>query len=284
MKRIFITLIAITALLSIMTGKTYSDNLVERDTAQFNKMYTGKYLYTNPDPAAKGGLKGEIVGLEKMIVSDVFALPPHEPRFVYRAVQGGTENRIFEFYGLPPAKYDLFVAFEHEVYEGLTLNRYKNTLTETDRKAIEYIIKKSDPFFEQKIIHRVSGVTGKKKGKARAIVSEIRLGPVTDMANNVYAGAHKRNYKIFFLEDVGPGYQIARSRDISSKFVAPGKDIPKWNYRPYLSSIRVTDSMKDLGKIDLTIPGEERELPDPVDEIDPGASISVDTESTEKKK
>jgi hypothetical protein len=58
--------------------------------------------------------------------------------------------------------------------------------------------------------------------------------------------------------------------------VEPGKEIPKWNYRPYLSSIRVTDSVKDLGTIDLSIPGEERELPDPVDEIDPGSSVTVD--------
>jgi hypothetical protein len=284
MKRIYIALTTTTALLLTLAVQVYAKDLVDKDTAQFEKMYKGKYLYTEPDLSLKGGMKGIIVSTNKTLVSEVFALPPHEPKFVYKGVLSGPGNCNFEFNGLPAAKYDLFIAYEHEVYEGLTLNRYKNTLTESDRKAIEYIIKKSDPFFEQKVIHRVSGVSGKKKGKARAIVSMIRIGPVTDMANNVYAGAHKRNYKMFFLEDVGPGYQVARSRDIMSRFVEPGKDVPKWNYRPYLSSIRVTDSVKDLGKIDLSLPGEERELSDPVDEIDPGSSVSVDTESTDKKK
>jgi len=276
MKRNAIVWISAIALSSITSTAIYAATLAELDEAKFSKMYTGKYLYTNPDPSATGGMRGEIIKPNDVPIVGVFALPLHEPKFAYRANLGGADLRSFEFIGLPPAKYDLFIAFEHEVWEGLTLNRYKDTLTDADRKSIEYIINKSDPFFEKKVIHRVTGLTGKKKGYARAIVSMIRLGPVTDMANNVYNGAKKRNYKLMLLEDVGPGYQVTRSRDIVSKFVDPGKEVPRWNYRPYLSSIRITDKIKELGKLDLSVVGEMPVLPDPVDEIDPGAEMPVD--------
>lgn len=278
MKRISIFLAA-AAFLSLTARYASTETLVEKDEKLFSKMYTGKYLYTNPDLSLGGGLRGKIIAPTKDKIIGVFALPPHEPRFVYRAILSGDDNLTFDFNGLPAAKYDIFIAFENEVWEGLTLSRFKDTLTDADRKSIEYIVNKSDPFFEMKVIHRVCGTTGKKKGMARAIVSMIRLGAVTDMANNVYAGAKKRNYKMFFLEDVGPGYQVARTRDVLMKFVEPGKEVPKWNFRPYLSSIRVTDKMKDLGTIDLKIPGEMPELPDPVDEIDPGGSFSVEADS-----
>lgn len=277
MKRINVMLAAV-VMVAAVTKLAYSESLVEKDEKQFSKMYTGKYLYTDPDLSLGGGIKGEILTPMTNVIG-VFALTPHEPKFVYRAVLTGKDNRTFDFNGLPSAKYDIFIAYETEVFEGLTLSPYKNTLTDADRNAIQFIVNKSDPFFEKKVIHRVCGTTGKKKGKARAIVSMIRLGPVTDMANNVYAGAHKRNYKMFYLEDVGPGYQVARTRDILSKFTEPGKDIPKWNYRPYLSGIRVTDKMKDLGKIDLSVEGEMPELPDPAAEIDPSDSVPVEADS-----
>ncbi len=276
MKRNVIVWFSITAMLSVTAIIVYAASLADLDEAKFSKMYTGKYLYTNPDLSLGGGMRGEIIKPDDIPIAGVFALPPHEPKFVYKANLAGKDLRTFEFVGLPPAKYDLFIAFQHEVWEGLTLNRYKDTLTDADRKSIEYIINKSDPFFEKKVIHRVSGLTGKKKGYARAVVSMIRLGPVTDMANNVYHGAKKRNYKVMFLQDVGPGFQVARSRDILSKFVDPGKEVPKWNYRPYLSSIRITDKIKELGQLDLSVVGEMPELPDPVEEIDPGAEIPVE--------
>ena len=277
MKRIRIALGAVVFISAVMR-LAYSETLVEKDEKQFSKMYTGKYLYTDPDLSLGGGIKGEIVTPTNFVLG-IFALTPHEPKFVYKAVLSGTDNRLFEFNGLPSAKYDLFIAYESEVFEGLTLSRFKDTLTDADRKSIQFIVNKSDPFFEKKVIHRVCGTTGRKKGVARAIVSMIRLGPVTDMAGHSYSGAHKRNYKMFYLEDVGPGYQVARTRDVLMKFVEPGKEIPKWNYRHYLSSIRVTDKIKDLGKIDLSVPGEMPVLPDPVDEIDPGASVPVESDS-----
>lgn len=274
MRKIGITLLAAIALTStICTQDTVSAGKVDQDQKLFNTMYSGKYLYTNPDLSLGGGIKGEILAPE-LIPLAVFALPPHEPKFVYKGILSGSDNRTFEFNGLPPAQYDLFIVFENEVYEGLTLSRFRNTLTDADRKSIEYIVNKSDPFFEKKVIHRVSGLTGRKTGMARAIVSMIRLGPTTDMAGHSYS-AHKRNFKLFFLEDVGPGYQVARTRDVFSKFVETGKEVPKWGYRSYLSNIRVTDKVKDLGKIDLSVVGETPVLPDPVTEIDPSDSIPV---------
>ncbi|MDD4869878.1 MAG: hypothetical protein PHR77_04900 [Kiritimatiellae bacterium] len=286
MKRSSPVLIIALALFPLISTQLNVFGQAQRDQALFDTMYTGKYLYTAPDLSLGGGLKGEVVVPKgkvtdpKKIVLGIFALPPHEPKFVYKGVLSGEDNRSFEFRGLPPALYDIFIAFENEVYEGLTLNRFKNSLTEADRKSIEYIINKSDKFFEMKVIHRMSGITGKKTGYARAIVSMIRIGATTDMAGHSYT-AHKRNYKLVFLEDVGPGYQVARTRDVFSRFIASSKDVPDWNYRPYLSGIRVTDTIKDLGIIDLSIPGEEKKLSDPVDEINPEDTVPRELEIME---
>ena len=73
-----------------------------------------------------------------------------------------------------------------------------------------------------------------------------------------------------------PGFQVSRKQEYCSQFVCPRKGVPKWKLQAYLSSIRITDKMKELGKLDLSIVGEMPELPDPVDEIDPGAEIPVD--------
>jgi hypothetical protein len=287
MKRSNFVLIIVIALSFIFSTHFNVTGQVSRDQALFDTMYSGKYLYTEPDLSLGGGIKGEIVIPKgkvtepRMIVLGVFALPPHEPKFVYKAVLSGEDNCVFEFRGLPPANYDLFIAFENAIYEGLTLNRYRNSLTEADRKSIEYIINKSDKFFEMKVIHRMSGITGRKTGYARAIVSMIRQGATTDMAGHRYS-SHKRNYKLVFLEDVGPGYQVARTRDIYSKFIASDKDVPQWNYRSYLSGIRVIDSVKNLDKIDLSIPGPEKKLSDPVDEIDLEDRIPPELELIEK--
>jgi len=253
----------------------------EKDNREYAKHYAGKYLYTKPDPSSGGGIKGEIIKPTTTLVG-VFAIPPDNPHYCYRGELGvsASSNQTFSFTGLPAAKYDLFILYKYEIYEGLSLSRYKNTLTAKDLKLIDYIVQKSEPYFgDGKTIHRICGTTGKKTGKAKAIVSMLNKKPSSLPFGGFVSHQPRRALKIFFLEDVGPGWQVAETREIIARFVTPGKEIPTSNYRTYLGKIRITDTVKDLGQLDLSKPGEkEGPLPDAKDEIDTGASIAVESD------
>lgn len=209
---------------------------------------TGKYLYTEPDAAAGGGIKGEIV-MPKKPIAAVFALPPDEPRFVYKGKITGPKNRGFLFEGLPVRQYDLIVVFDDEFYEGLRLNRGENTLSQRDIKLVENILNKSEPFFNEKVIHRLEGKTGYKQ-EARCICTFLRAKGAA-LASIGYSG-HRRSFKLALLMDVGPGWQVVRTREIYTIFAKPEKGIVRHAYREYLGGIRVIDNIKDIGKISLS--------------------------------
>ncbi len=50
---------------------------------------------------------------------------------------------------------------------------------------------------------------------------------------------------------VGPGWQITRTREIFTAFVKPEAGVVKHVYAEKLGGIRVTDNVKDIGKISL---------------------------------
>ena len=62
----------------------------------------------------------------------------------------------------------------------------------------------------------------------------------------------RRTYKLIMLKDVGPGWQVERARDIYPIWCEPKLVKPRHNYSRALARVRVADSVKDLGEIDLT--------------------------------
>lgn len=212
---------------------------------------TGKYISTKPDPSAKGGIKGTITRPADFIVG-VFALCPNQPKWSYRATMSGEKKHDFEFTGLPMEKYDLVILTKKVVYEGLQLCKDESTLTAKDREGIKAKVDKSENFFDQKIIFRLEGKTGKGE-KAVGIAAFIRNKESTDNAVGSVFTDHRRSIKVFRMMNVGPGWQMATDREIYVEFLAPGTgpDI-KDAYRSYLGNIRITDSIKDLGEIDLS--------------------------------
>ena len=209
---------------------------------------TGKYLYTKPDRSAGGGIKGLVVKPRKPL-ADVFALPPGEPRHVYKGIIVGEDRNQFEFKGLPTDRYDLFLLYDQACYEGLTLTRRRNTLTSEDERSVRRIITKSEPFFNKKNIYRMAGITGDGES-ARCICVYERTRKSTDYGDGVYLD-HRRSFKLVVLKDVGPAWQIVRSREIDVRFFEPGRGV-KHYYREKLGRIRVIDEIKDLGELDLT--------------------------------
>lgn len=202
-------------------------------------------LYTKTDPTATGGIKGEIMTPSKAIV-EILAMPPDEPRFVYEGKITGPDNRGFLFENLPMARYNLFVIYNDDFYEGLELSRVKDTLTPADRKKIEYIINESDPFFPDKVFHRMAGTTG-RGNFSRCLVTMYRdRGPM------------RRTFKLIWLKDVGPGWQVVQKRDLYPINAPKNGMNPKHYYSDTLSAIRVTDEIKDLGKISLSTLKKDR--------------------------
>lgn len=210
-------------------------------------------LYTEPDPSSSGGITGRIVQPAQPI-EQILATPPDAPQLVYKGTITGEDKQSFRFDGLPMRKYDLVVIYENALFEGLQLARGDNTLTAGDREKIDASIQKSEPYYPDKIIHRLEGETG-RGNHARAICT-FYLESGSELLFNTYEGASRREdprraFKLIILKDVGPGWQIERARDLYSKWASKSTLQPKHHFRPELSRIRVADSIKDLGELHL---------------------------------
>lgn len=195
-------------------------------------------LYTKTEAKDTGGIKG-VIKNPNMPVLQILAMPPDEPRFVYEGKLTGPNNQGFIFQNLPSARYNLFVIYDNEFYEGLELHREKNTLTKQDREKILYIVDESDPFFSNKVMHRMEGSTG-RGNFARCIVTQYRT-----------RAPMRRTFKLIWLKDVGPGWQVVQKRDLYPINANPKNLTPKHHYSAVLSKIRVTNEIKDLGELDL---------------------------------
>ena len=217
-------------------------------------------LYTETNPSDQGGIKGTIATPHKPILQ-ILAMPPDEPRFVYQGKITGNDKQGFLFESLPMAVYDLFVIYEEEFYEGLELHPKQNSLTSDDQKKITTIITDSQPYFTKKIIHRIEGTTG-QGNVARCVVTYLRDKASTGTTSHREGLEYmvdqskmgwRRTFKLVWLKDVGPGWQVVQTRDLYPVWTTPQLALPKHHYSEPLSHIRVTDSIKDLGAISIDV-------------------------------
>ncbi len=211
-------------------------------------------LYTKPDPANTGGLKGRIAKPE-LPIEQILAMPAENPEELYAGEVTGTKRDTFQFTNLPIGKYDLIVIYDSAFYEGFQLDRDASTLTPDDLKKIDASIQKSEPFFPKKIIHRVEGQTG-RASTARLVAtfyrdkgSELLLQQFEGKSNRP---DFRRTYKLVMLKDVGPGWQITRARDLYPVWVDPKHALPAHHSSAALRQFRVADQVKDLGDLDIT--------------------------------
>ena len=208
-------------------------------------------LYTKSDPAAPGGIHARLVAFANP-VQQAFAIDNGNPKLVYQGTvtEDGKEIR---FAGLPSASYDLVLVAPDRFYEGCQLARDPDTLTDQDRKSIAFTINKSVPFFDTKKIHRCEGATG-RNGKARCVLQEVRTHPVTLQSAEVRTDIQVRSIKLASLEDVGAvGWQLVQTREIVRTEAGPRdiKGVLPHCFLPGLGGIRVVDTDKDLGELNL---------------------------------
>lgn len=210
-------------------------------------------LYTKPDPANPGGLRGHITK-PQLPIEEILAMPADDPEQVYEGEVAGEKRDTFQFKGLPVGKYDLIVIYPTAFYEGLQLDREASTLTPDDLKKIDASIQKSEPFFTRKFIHRLEGETGRGNG-ARCICTYYR-DKGSELLMEQFEGKSsrpdfRRTFKLVLLKDVGPGWQIVRARDLYPVWVNPKSTLPEHHFSAALKQIRVADQIKDLGGLDL---------------------------------
>jgi len=235
-----------------VTGLPLSQLASAADKGKGTGTVQSSQLYTPPDSAATGGLRGRFE-LSAKPAAAVLALAVDNWRSVYRGTleDGG---HAFAFSGLPAGRYDLVVITDDAIYEGLTLARADDTLTANDRAAIEAAILKSTPFFDTKCLHRSAGLGG-NEGKARGVLQEVRTRPVTLQSAEVRNDIQVRSLKLVLTESAGrPGWSLVNTREIIRQEVTEGqvKGLLAHHFVPRLGGLRVVETVKDAGILALT--------------------------------
>jgi hypothetical protein len=214
----------------------------------YTKTKQSSRLYTPPDPSASGGLLFRLPARSSPLAG-VFALPQLDPSLCYQAEINGREGR---FRGLPVGRYDLIIVYHDIFYENILLTQDPDTLTPSDHEMIRQTIEKAVPFFNVKTIHRLAGQTG-RGGKAALVLQDLRTLPVTLQDASVRKDIQIRSLKLARLEQVNIGWQLVHTREIIRMEVGP--DMPQgvlpYRHVPALGNIRVTDTVRDLGELQL---------------------------------
>ncbi|MCX7819490.1 MAG: hypothetical protein N2652_09855 [Kiritimatiellae bacterium] len=207
-------------------------------------------LYTAPDPSAGGGIVLRLPATAPPLRAAI-AVPGLSRERAYLG-RLGTDARSAEFAGLPTDRYDLMLVFDDWFAEGLLLSRDPDSLGEADRRAIRETVDRSVPFFDTKVIHRCEGVGG-RGGRAAAVLQEVRTRPITLQDASVRTDIQIRSLKLAFFEEVGPGWHLVRTRELLRQEVGPGetKGVLRHAFVPVLQGVRVMDSVRDLGEIQL---------------------------------
>jgi hypothetical protein len=202
-------------------------------------------IYTAPDPASQGELKGTVnLGLTHAIAME------RDRAHVYLAAlsDGG---KTFDFQHLPTGKYDLvLVTQDGQLFEGLNLGEEPSTLTTTQKSKLDRRIALADSFFQSYLAHRV-GVDGEI---ALAFVERFTGGGVLKQSGEKL-GAIVRRLEVVELHQATDDWQMTNTRHLyretekmreNTKFL---KDV----FTSELSGIRVVDAPKNLGSLTLTV-------------------------------
>lgn len=210
--------------------------------------YKANLLYTPPSPDAQGGLHL----VSSLPLEMALAIPENNQEHVYKGTLG-PDNKDVTFSNIPVSRYDLVLVTTDHLYEGISLNRDENSLSEQDVQSINDILWRSVPFFNVKRIDAVKGTPG-DAGRSTALVQWMRIGGVLLNQNYEWLKGHQiRSVRLAFLADVGPGWQVTGTRELVRTDVFPNmmKGYLATAWLDDLNGVRVTDSVKDIGKVNL---------------------------------
>lgn len=226
-------------------------------TVTFGGEYKSSHLYTSPEPSAGGGLHL----ISPVPLEFAAAIPENNQFHVYKATIGDDKKEV-TFSNIPIARYDLVLATRDHFYVGVSLNRDENSLSPQDLNAMQDIFSRTVPFFDVKRMDIVKGTPG-EKGQAAALVQWMRIkagqadqagGGLLNQAGIYMIGHEIRSLRLAFLADVGAGWQVTGTREILRTDVFPDmvKGFLGVTYVDALNAVRVVDTVKDIGTVDLS--------------------------------
>jgi hypothetical protein len=203
---------------------------------------TVQRIYTAPDPAANGGLRGTV----SEVITHAIAVN-HDRLRVYRAEESNG-GRTFEFPHLPIGKYDLvLVGKDGVVYEGLDLGAEKPpvALPAGSMEHLKTRVEAQDAFFNHCRIQRVGF-----DGSNALVFVERTTDRQTLKQDGTLLGATIRRLEIMEIAQATDDWQVTTTRHLyREEQGAHGIGFLKHAFVPELGNLRVIDNVKDLGSI-----------------------------------
>ena len=204
---------------------------------------TEQRIYTAPDPAATGGIRGTV----NVVVTHALAVN-HDHVEVYRAVMSNG-GKTFQFDHLPVGKYDLvLMTADAKVYEGLVLGDEKRDLPAGSMEHLKARVSAQDAFFNRVVIHRI-GFDGEN---AFVLVERISTRAILKQ-NAEKLNATLRRLDVLELAQAGDDWQVTTARILYREEQPPnGINDLQHGYVRELGNLRVVDGVKELGSISLS--------------------------------
>ena len=197
-------------------------------------------IYTNPDPAAAGGIEGSTaIALTHALAID------HDRVRVYRA-DLGDGGKTFQFLHLPVGKYDLVLVAAGAVFEGLALGDPPDNPDPMSAKNLRTRIGAADSFFNRFAIHR----TGLAGDQALAFVERVR-DRLTLKQSGEKLDANLRRFEIIELTKAADDWQMATTRHIYREEETGNTAFLKHFFVSAIGNLRVVDTVKQLGTLAL---------------------------------
>ena len=199
-------------------------------------------IYTAPNPAAPGGIRGSV----NVVLTHAIAVE-HDRTRVYRGTLGG--GKAFSFAGLPVGKYDLvLVTADGGVYEGLALGDEKRDLPAGSLENLKKRVSAQDAFYNRTLIQRI-GFDG---DNALVFVERVRDKEILKQSAEKL-NATLRRLEIMELAQASDDWQVTTTRHLYREEQPPGGiNFLRHGYARELGNVRVIDSVKDLGSLQLS--------------------------------
>ena len=204
-------------------------------------------IYTEPQAADTGAITGKVTGAK---LTHALAME-HDRTRVFRA-QLGDSDTSFRFEHLPVGRYDLvLVTTDGRVIEGLELGEEKK-LSDESNKLLAERVAKAEKFFNRHQVHRLGF-----GDEDRCYVFVERLRDQTVLrGSGENLGSYLRRLEVIELQQATDDWQMLKTRHLFREEIPISNNIPflKHRHLPALGGLRVADSTRDAGTIDLTQP------------------------------
>lgn len=201
-------------------------------------------IYTKPLATDSGLITGTVKGA---VLTHAIAVERDRTRVYLGTLDPGKTG--FRFPNLPVGRFDLvLVTRDQRVIEGLGLGSAV-TLPAERAHHLAAGLAKADSFFNRHVPHR-TGIAGEV---ALVFTERIRDGQIL-RGSGEPLDAGLRRLEIIELQEAADEWQMVRTRHIYREETPRLPTIPFLSHRhlPALGGLRVADTPRDLGTIDLT--------------------------------